>query len=78
MDHLLVRAERRSVSRLFSSGAERRSVSEPSSSESREEVSCKLKIVNCKLPICMAPLTPPQFSGRLTRHSIMLKLIKIV
>ena len=33
---------------------------------------------NCKLPICMAPLTPPQSSGRLTRHSIMVKLIKIV
>ena len=31
---------------------------------------------NCKLPICMAPLTPPQSSGRLTRHSIIAKTDK--
>ena len=39
-------------------------------------------MLNVKLPICMAQLTPRQSSGRLTRHSIMLKtdtkLIKIV
>ena len=33
-------------------------------------------MLNDRLPICMAPLTPPQASGRLTRHTIVLKLIK--